>query len=297
MALLRWHAARAGVVIPVSSLGKAKTGAQMSAIVLLMLVPTPAPRWVDGVLLVVVGAHRRLRPPVRARLRAPAGDGPGRRGGSRYAVPARPRSPGPRAHRAARTCACSSTRRVSRLRDGVVEAVDARAGAGVLRLRRPHGGARATRPSSPARPPRTGCDVVAALGGDGTVSQAASGLVGPPTAMACLPAGVTNVFARAIGTPRDPLAAAAGCAERERAGPLVVRSVDVGTVNGHHFLYTAGVGFTAAMAETAERAPDRKASLGQLHFAAAGIAEIVRRYLRNPPRDARPGRRLRRARA
>ena len=115
---------------------------------------------------------------------------------------------------------------------------------------------------------------MAVLGGDGTVSQAASGLVGSPTPMTCLPAGVTNVFARSIGTPRDPLAAARRLAERERPGALAVRAVDVGTVNDRHFLYTAGVGFTAAMAETAERAPDRKARLGQLHFAAAGIAEI-----------------------
>ncbi len=126
-----------------------------------------------------------------------------------------------------------------------------------------------------------GCAVVAVLGGDGTVSQAASGLVGTQTAMACLPAGVTDVFARAIGTPRDPVDAAERLAAM-REPP--VRAVDVGTVNGRHFLCTAGVGFTATMARAAERAPDRKASLGQIHFAAAGVSEILRRYLRNPPR-------------
>ena len=128
-----------------------------------------------------------------------------------------------------------------------------------------------------------GYDVVAALGGDGTVSEAASGLVGSPTPLACVPAGVTNVFARAIGMPNDPLAAADRLVGRERAGRLAVRAADVGRVNGRHFLYTAGVGFTAAMAETAEREPDRKASLGQLHFAATGLGEIARRYLRRPP--------------
>lgn len=128
-----------------------------------------------------------------------------------------------------------------------------------------------------------GYDVVAALGGDGTVSEAASGLVGSPTPLACLPAGTTNVFARAIGMPNDPLAAADRLVERERVGRLAVRAADVGTVNGRYFLYTAGIGFTAAMAETAEQAPDRKARLGQLHFAASGIGEIARRYLRRPP--------------
>ena len=129
-----------------------------------------------------------------------------------------------------------------------------------------------------------GYELVAVLGGDGTVSQAASGLVGTPTAMACLPAGVTNVFARSIGTPNDPVRAAARLVERARGGLPPWRAVDVGTVNGRHFLYTAGVGFTATMAETAERAPDRKARLGQVHFALAGVSEIARRYLRDPPR-------------
>ena len=51
---LRLHAARRGVVIAVSALGKAKTGAQMASIVMLMLVPNPGAAWVDAVLLAVV---------------------------------------------------------------------------------------------------------------------------------------------------------------------------------------------------------------------------------------------------
>ena len=70
------------------------------------------------------------------------------------------------------------------------------------------------------------------------------------------------------------------------ADPLV-RAVDVGTVNGRHFLYTAGVGFTAAMARSAERAPDRKASLGQLHFAAAGVVGDRRALPAQPAAHAR----------
>ena len=169
---------------------------------------------------------------------------------------------------------------VSRLRDGDVEAVT-RALEPVFFVTSVHteAGGHATELAREAA--EEGCDIVAVLGGDGTVSQAASGLVGTATAMACLPAGVTNVFARAIGTPRDPVVAAERLAAT--ADPLV-RQVDVGTVNGRHFLYTAGVGFTAAMARSAEREPDRKASLGQLHFAITGLAEIAGRYLRNPPR-------------
>ena len=54
VALLRWHAGRQGVILHVSSLGKAKTASQMSAIVLLMLVPDAGAPWVAALLLGVV---------------------------------------------------------------------------------------------------------------------------------------------------------------------------------------------------------------------------------------------------
>jgi CDP-diacylglycerol--glycerol-3-phosphate 3-phosphatidyltransferase len=54
VAVLRWHARRRGSEIEVSGLGKAKTGLQMSSIVMLMLVPDPTAAWVSAALLVVV---------------------------------------------------------------------------------------------------------------------------------------------------------------------------------------------------------------------------------------------------
>ena len=52
--LLRWHAGTRGIVISVSGLGKLKTGLQMTAIPMLMLVPDPGAAWVIAALLVAV---------------------------------------------------------------------------------------------------------------------------------------------------------------------------------------------------------------------------------------------------
>ncbi len=54
VSLLRYHAGTRGIVIAVSGLGKAKTGVQMTAIPMLMLVPDPGAAWVAAWMLGVV---------------------------------------------------------------------------------------------------------------------------------------------------------------------------------------------------------------------------------------------------
>ncbi|MDR7523501.1 MAG: diacylglycerol kinase family lipid kinase [Armatimonadota bacterium] len=87
-------------------------------------------------------------------------------------------------------------------------------------------------------------DVVLAVGGDGTANEVANGLLGARRhgIMALLPVGTANDFARALGIPRDPVAAARILVT---ARP---RPIDVGEVNGHYFLTIAGVGFDGEVA-------------------------------------------------
>lgn len=119
-----------------------------------------------------------------------------------------------------------------------------------------------------------GQDVVAVLGGDGTVGAAAAGLLGSSTALAPLPGGMTSVFCRTLGLPRD----AAGAARTLAAGGLRARRrVDMGTLEGRPFLFAAGIGATAELMERVERRPAVKRLLGQPAFALAGASLLAER--------------------
>jgi diacylglycerol kinase (ATP) len=86
-----------------------------------------------------------------------------------------------------------------------------------------------------------GEDLVLAVGGDGTVNEVASGLMGSPTPLGVLPAGSGNGLARTLRIPLAPAAAVRSLADG------VVRRMDVGLANGSPFLNIAGAGLDAAV--------------------------------------------------
>ena len=81
-----------------------------------------------------------------------------------------------------------------------------------------------------------GASRVLVAGGDGTLRQAAEVLRRTRTALAVLPAGTRNHFARDFDIPLDP----AGALEVPAAG--TIRTVDLGLVDGHVILNTSSVG-------------------------------------------------------
>lgn len=87
-----------------------------------------------------------------------------------------------------------------------------------------------------------GADVVAAAGGDGTVGEVVNGLIGSPAALAVLPMGTGNDFARSLGIGNDLNIAAEALAYGNR------RRVDVGKCNDGYFINVAGCGFDAEVA-------------------------------------------------
>ena len=97
-----------------------------------------------------------------------------------------------------------------------------------------------------------GVEVVVALGGDGTLNEAANGLAGSQSALAVLPGGSTNVFARSIGFVNDPIEAT-GQLLTALGRPGSIRPVGLASLNGRYFLCNAGVGFDAAVIARVER--------------------------------------------
>jgi YegS/Rv2252/BmrU family lipid kinase len=136
---------------------------------------------------------------------------------------------------------------VNRAARGVSQRFD---GTSIVRYLDLHGiEARLVVPSSPAHATREARlsaarldDILFVVGGDGSVRDAALGLAGSETALAAVPAGTVNIWAREAGIPRrlrDAL-------DAHIAGQSV--RMDLGRADGRCFLLMAGIGWDAEVA-------------------------------------------------
>ncbi len=118
-----------------------------------------------------------------------------------------------------------------------------------------------------------GYDVVFAWGGDGTINEVARALASSGTALAIVPAGSGNGFARALGIPLDPAAALVHGAERP------ARRIDAGSLNGRFFVNIAGVGLDAEVAHRFARRGARRGPLPYVSIAFhAGLRDRPHEY-------------------
>lgn len=127
-----------------------------------------------------------------------------------------------------------------------------------------------------------GYDVVVAFGGDGTVNEAANGLLGSATPLTCLPGGSANVFGKMLGIPGELVDATEhllGIADDWRP-----RKVDVGVVNGRCFTFSSGLGLDASVVQRVDSNPRLKARYGAWYFTWAAVSTFNRRYMLKPPR-------------
>ena len=126
-----------------------------------------------------------------------------------------------------------------------------------------------------------GYDVVVAFGGDGTLNEAANGLIGTDVPLTHLPGGATNVFCKMLGIPGDVVDATEHLLRI--ADDWQPRKVDIGRVNDRYFTFTAGFGLDASVVKWVDLHPERKHRIGPPYFAWSGVRTFFRHYLVRPP--------------
>lgn len=109
-------------------------------------------------------------------------------------------------------------------------------------------------------------DVVVVAGGDGTINEVIQSLAGTDTSLGFIPYGTVNVWAREIGVPSSPRAAALSLVSGR------VKTVDLGVVNDRYFLLMAGIGFDGEVVRRARQVERYKRHFGILPYVAVAIA-------------------------
>jgi diacylglycerol kinase family enzyme len=126
-------------------------------------------------------------------------------------------------------------------------------------------------------------ELVVVFGGDGTLNEAANGLAATPDlALAVLPGGSTNIFARVLGFSAPPIMAAQALLASLRQ--RLFKRIGVGSANGRYFLCNAGMGFDADVVRRVERSPRIRRIAGTGLFAYAALRTWLRRESRSGPR-------------
>ena len=142
---------------------------------------------------------------------------------------------------------------------------------------------------------RDGVELLVAHGGDGTVNEVVNGMLqgtGGPVrrppgggtcgpALAVVPGGSANVFARALGTPRDPVEALAQILRALDAGQS--RLVGLGRADDRWFTFNAGMGWDADVVAEVEQMRFRGLAATPVRYAATALRQYYRQW-----RDPKP---------
>ncbi|MEV0698121.1 diacylglycerol kinase family protein [Saccharopolyspora sp. NPDC050389] len=132
-----------------------------------------------------------------------------------------------------------------------------------------------------------GVDLVIALGGDGTVNEVVNGMFsaaeGSDRAMPTLgvvPGGSANVFARALGLPRDPVEATHRLLRAVAEGSG--RRVGLGKADDRWFTFNAGVGWDAEVVAEVERLRSRGQNVTPALYARTALSCYFSMARRSP---------------
>jgi len=124
----------------------------------------------------------------------------------------------------------------------------------------------------------SGQDAIFVAGGDGSIHNAAAGLIGSETALAVLPAGTANVWAQEQGLPSlswTNWGALETSVKKLLKGSI--RTMDLGVCQGIPFLLWAGIGFDAFIVHHLEPRSRWQKQLATPHYA-ANVAWYARNW-------------------
>lgn len=128
---------------------------------------------------------------------------------------------------------------------------------------------------------RRGIDVVVAYGGDGTLNEVATGVATTDTALAVLPGGSTNVFARTLGMPNDAVAAVDHIVDALNRNDI--SPIGLGRANGRYFTFHTGLGYDAAVVKWVEQRAALKRYAGHPLFVLAALKTFFVDFDRKRP--------------
>ena len=131
-----------------------------------------------------------------------------------------------------------------------------------------------------ARAVAGGAEVVAVLGGDGTVNEVVNGLRGSDAALALLGGGRVNVVARGSACPPTPTGPPPACSTCWPPGP---GAPDPGVAGERCFALNAGLGLGGAIVREVERRQRAKQLYGDRAYVAAGLKALLVDYDRDHP--------------
>lgn len=161
-----------------------------------------------------------------------------------------------------------------RSRDVLVRALGSAVDLTVAHTRhRGHGAALAAEAAAAGDP------LVVVHGGDGTVNEVVNGLMAAGTdaasrpALAVVPGGSTNVFARALGLPGDWAEATGVILEALREGRT--RTIGLGLADDRYFTFCAGFGLDAAVVRRVEQARWRGRPSSPVLYAQATVGQLL----------------------
>jgi YegS/Rv2252/BmrU family lipid kinase len=115
---------------------------------------------------------------------------------------------------------------------------------------------------------KEGIDALAVYGGDGTLREAISGLIGSEIPLVILPGGSANVMATELGIPFDLKEACTLLSH----GSLETKTIDVGQFDKRYFIVGISLGFEADVVKGADR--ETKNKIGIFAYLLSAVAAL-----------------------